>query len=492
MAKRRGTETSSFGVGRRESHDASKFYSRFSPPELSDDETINLPVVRDEIFCGNAKDMTDDQIADSSVALVVTSPPYFAGKEYEEALGQGHVPATYFEYLSMLEDVFSRCVDKLEPGGRIAINVANLGRRPYRSLSSDIITMMQDLGLLLRGEIIWQKARGASGSCAWGSFQSPTNPVFRDLTERVIVASKGRFDRAKSRSEREQDPALPSEISLFKDEFMEATIDLWEIPPEMASRVGHPAPFPVELPQRLIELYTFREDLVLDPFMGSGTTAVAAIRTARSYVGFDTDERYVAAARARCSSERERFDVGVMSRPLSTFINLSAGDEESEGAGFQQRAVREGHKAQEIARRVLTDAGFEIVEPNRRTKSGAEIDFVVKDQMDGEWYIDVTGAFTSTRAGLRRTDTLWKSLGKAAALQATAETLVPILLLTTDLPTPGSAGDAALGATRNGEHRLIHDAIEMLSDAGFERLSKYARGGSTGRPEGELLPPERP
>ena len=102
VAKRRGTETSSFGVGRRESHDASKFYSRFSPPELSDDETINLPVVKDEIFCGNAKDMTDDQIADSSVALVVTSPPYFAGKEYEEALGQGHVPATYFQYLSML------------------------------------------------------------------------------------------------------------------------------------------------------------------------------------------------------------------------------------------------------------------------------------------------------------------------------------------------------------------------------------------------------
>ena len=323
MAKKRGTETSAFGVGRRESHDASKFYSRFSPPELTQDDSIEEPAVRDEIFWGAAQEMTDAQVADSSVALVVTSPPYFAGKEYEEALGQGHVPATYFDYLAMLEAVFAKCVEKLEPGGRIAVNVANLGRRPYRSLSSDVITMMQDLGLLLRGEIIWQKAKGASGSCAWGSFQSPTNPVFRDLTERIVVASKGRFDRAKTRREREAD------ISLFKDEFMEATIDLWEIPPEMATRVGHPAPFPVELPQRLIELYTFRNDLVLDPFMGSGTTAVAAIRTQRSYVGFDTDKGYVERARERCHVERVQWESDVHGRPLSHRVDLSGHAEAS-------------------------------------------------------------------------------------------------------------------------------------------------------------------
>jgi site-specific DNA-methyltransferase (adenine-specific) len=492
VAKKRGTETSSFGVGRRESHDASKFYARFSPPELSDDDTIYEPVVRDEIFRGRAQDMTDSQIADGSVALVVTSPPYFAGKEYEEALGQGDVPATYFDYLLMLEAVFSKCLQKLEPGGRIAVNVANLGRRPYRSLSSDIITMLQDLGLLLRGEIIWQKAKGASGSCAWGSFQSPTNPVFRDLTERVVVASKGRFDRAKSRRERERDPELPSEISLFKDEFMEATIDLWEIPPEMATRVGHPAPFPVELPQRLIELYTYRRDLVLDPFMGSGTTAVAAIRTGRSYVGFDTDERYVEAATNRCAVERARLDANETSPPLSTFIDLSAPREPDDSVeAFQQRAVKEGHKAQEIAREVLKECGFNIVRENHRTKSGAEVDFVAEDQSGDEWYVDVSGAFTSTRGGLRRTDTLWKSLGKAAALK-TETTTHPILLLTTDLPVPGSAGDAALRAVRDVEGGVVHDAIEMLSEAGLERLRKYGRGGWSRRPDGELLAPERP
>ena len=127
----------------------------------------------------------------------MTSPPYFAGKEYELALGEGGIPASYFEYLGMLRDVFAECVRVLEPGGRIAVNVANLGRKPYRSLAGDVTTILQDeLALLLRGEIIWRKAKGASGSCAFGSYLKASNPVMRDVTERVIVASKGRFNRA--------------------------------------------------------------------------------------------------------------------------------------------------------------------------------------------------------------------------------------------------------------------------------------------------------
>ena len=113
-----------------------------------------------------------DKVDDNSVALVVTSPPYFAGKEYETALGEGHVPATYAEYLAMLEAVFAECVRTLEPGGRIAVNVANLGRKPYRSLSADIIWILQDrLRLLLRGEVIWVKARGATGFVRVGFVQ---------------------------------------------------------------------------------------------------------------------------------------------------------------------------------------------------------------------------------------------------------------------------------------------------------------------------------
>lgn len=304
MAKRRlATATSDFGSGKRESHDSTAFYDRFVPPVVSKDDRVESPVAIDALFHGDARSMTDDQVADRSVALIVTSPPYFAGKEYETDMAQGHIPSSYVEYLEMLHDVFAVCLQKLEPGGRMAINVANLGRKPYRSLSADVIGILQDdLGMLLRGEVIWQKAKGAGGSCAWGSYRSPQNPVLRDVTERLIIASKGRFDRAVKRPKREE-AGLPHEPTIDTDEFLEATIDIWEIPSESARKVGHPAPFPVGLPKRLIELYTYEGDLVLDPFMGSGTTAVAAVQTGRHYVGFDTEAEYIDLALERLEAE---------------------------------------------------------------------------------------------------------------------------------------------------------------------------------------------
>lgn len=306
--RRRATRTRSFGSGKRENHDASGFYGRFQTPEISQDADVRRPAVVDRLFCGDAAEMTDAQVADRSVALVVTSPPYFAGKEYERDLESGAIPSSYMEYLEKLYQVLAVAVDKLEPGGRVAINVANLGRKPYRSLSADVISILQDdLGLLMRGEIIWRKAKGAGGSCAWGSFRSPANPVLRDVTERVIVASKGRFDRALPRRRRAE-LGLPHEATIETDEFLEATLDVWEIPPESATRVGHPAPFPVDLPRRLIELYTYRGDLVLDPFIGSGTTAVAALATDRHYIGFDTDPAYIALAEERISRFRATFE----------------------------------------------------------------------------------------------------------------------------------------------------------------------------------------
>jgi site-specific DNA-methyltransferase (adenine-specific) len=303
---RRATATYGFGSGRRESHDAAAFYSRFNPPAISDDELLRPAVAQDVLFNGDAREMTPDQVADGSVALVVTSPPYFAGKEYETDMTSGSIPSSYVEYLEMLREVLAICCDKLEPGGRVAVNVANLGRKPYRSLSADVISLLQDdLGMLLRGEVIWQKARGAGGSCAWGSYLSPQNPVLRDVTERVVIASKGRFDRA-LKPEARKARGLPHEATIETTEFLEATIDVWEIPSESATRIGHPAPFPVTLPQRLIELYTYRDDLVLDPFMGSGSTAVAAVMTGRRYVGFDTDPAYLELAERRIAEARAR------------------------------------------------------------------------------------------------------------------------------------------------------------------------------------------
>jgi len=298
------TATSSFGVGRREGHDASRFYERFPAPELSYEDTVKYADGFDSPrpLLGDSRQM--DELPDNSVALVVTSPPYFVGKDYELAMlapDGSEVPQKYCDYLEMLTAVFSECVRVLEPGGRIAVNVANLGRKPYRSLSADVIGILQDeLRMLLRGEIIWRKAAGSSGSCAWGSFCKPSNPVLRDLTERVIVAGKGRFDRAIPAAKRKEQ-GLPWRATIGREDFMSSTLDLWEIPPESARRVGHPAPFPVELPRRLIELYTYADDLVLDPFMGSGSTLVAAVTSGRRGVGYDTDPSYLELASSRQS-----------------------------------------------------------------------------------------------------------------------------------------------------------------------------------------------
>jgi DNA modification methylase len=486
--RRRSTSTSSFGVGRRESHDASAFYLRFKVPDISRDDAVaaNPADVLDRVYLGDSRHMTE--ILDASVALVVTSPPYFAGKEYEEALGRGHIPGSYLEYLAMLRDVFAECAAKLEPGGRIAVNVANLGRKPYRSLAADVTSILQDdLGLLLRGEIVWVKQRGANGSCAWGSFQSAANPVLRDLTERVVVASKGRFDRALSRRER-AGAGLPSEVSIFKDDFMEATTDVWDIPPESATRVGHPAPFPVELPRRLIELYTYRGDLVLDPFIGSGSTAIAALRSERHFIGYDTDAGYVAASSTRIEEEMSRIDSA--ESPLNPRVVLRATPERADdGEPYQARAVREGRRAKEIALAVLKDCGFADITEDRRLGSGVEVNFVAYDKRGGRWFFDVSGAFTTTRAGLRRTDTLWKALGKAAVLKASHVGDYRLILLTTDLPPTGSAGDSALRSVR-GE--TYHDAVEMLSPEGQRRLGLYASGRHRGDPLDELHAPGNP
>jgi site-specific DNA-methyltransferase (adenine-specific) len=470
---RRGTSTSNFGVSRRESHDASAFYDRFTSPDLTSDSDVSPRKDIDDIFVGDARSM--EKIDDASVALVVTSPPYFAGKEYETALGEGHVPATYAEYLAMLECVFDECVRKLEPGGRIAVNVANLGRKPYRSLSGDVTWILQDrLRLLLRGEVIWIKARGAAGSCAWGSFQRPANPVLRDLSERIIIASKGRFDRALNPRQRFQ-RELPSEGSIFRDEFMEATTDLWEIPPESASRVGHPAPFPVELPERLIHLYTYRDDLVLDPFMGSGTTAVAALRTERHFAGYDTDAAYVVNARKRVEIEQTRLQQLRDSESEPHRVVLSGGPvPATEEEDFQARAVREGRAARDLAREALEKCGFVDIDANVTLPEGVEINFVARDGSGKRWFFDVSGGFTSNRPGLRRTDTLWKAFGKAAVLKA-AYPAARLVLLTTNAPARNSAGDAALSVVL-GPKKAIRDVIVLSSGEDLQRLRRYARG----------------
>ena len=478
--RRRPTATSRFGVSRRESHDASGFYARFAPPEISGDARLAPHAVRNRIWLGDARRMDDvGEINDGSVSLVVTSPPYFAGKEYEEALGEGHIPASYHDYLEMLHGVFSQCKAKLEPGGRLAVNVANLGRKPYRSLSADVIAIVEDLGLLLRGEIIWRKQQAPGGSCAWGTYQRPGNPVLRDITERIVIASKGRFDRALGQRDRLA-AGWPAEGSMFMDDFMDATTDLWDIPAESATRVGHPAPFPVDLPRRVIELYTYRGDLVLDPFMGSGSTAVAALRTERFYVGFDTDPAYVERAERRVAEELERLEAEAAAgnRPVRVVV-LPKRDP---GAPGGDDPVRQGQKAAVIARRMLAGCGFTAIEEDVVFGDlGVDVSFRARDARGRAWLFDLSGALSTTRPGLRRADVLWRSLGKAAVLHEARRRapqrhdLGALVLLSTDRPPAGSAGARALD-TVVGPGGPVTDVAVLLDPAGAARLSGYAAG----------------
>ena len=281
------TRTARFGMGKREGHDSSEYYERsVSDPRSvaveSDGEMVEEALEVNQVFLQSSECMP--QVADRSVALMVTSPPYHVGKDYDS-------DASFHEYLDLLEAVFAETYKKLQPGGRAVVNVANLGRKPYVPLSHLVTERMLKIGYLMRGEIIWRKAKGAGGNCAWGSWMSAKNPVIRDIHEYCLCFCKGRFDRA-----------IKGKSTFTTEEFMESTLSIWEIAPERASRVNHPAPFPVDLPRRFINLYTYQGDLVLDPFMGSGSTAVAAVETGRKWVGYDTNPEYVEITRQRAGA----------------------------------------------------------------------------------------------------------------------------------------------------------------------------------------------
>ena len=263
------------GMGSRKGY-VSKFQVDESKTEIKKN---NESTHKDLIFNKSAEKM--DDLIDNCVSLTVTSPPYNVGKLSDSDLSDD-------DYWKLIEQCFKEVYRVTESGGRLVINVANLGRKPYIPFSNMFTQIMLDLGFLMRGEIIWQKSKGANANFAWGSWLSASNPVIRDIHEYCLVFSKDGMSKG-----------VKGVSTLEKEEFMDSTLSIWNINPARAKKIGHPAPFPIELAERFINLYSYEKDLVLDPFIGSGTTAIAAQKLNRHYVGYEINDEYCELAKTR-------------------------------------------------------------------------------------------------------------------------------------------------------------------------------------------------
>ena len=288
-----GTKTSAFGCPGRFGHDSSEFYAGRLYEGVK--QPIDVPYVENplpipaenKIFCKSSELM--NELPDRCVHLMVTSPPYNVGKSYDQDL-------TLTEYRNLIKRVMKEVYRVLVPGGRVCFTVAHLGRRPYLPVDAFITEDVLSIGFLMRGHIIWDKASSGSGSTAWGSWRSPSNPTLRDIHEYILIFSKDTYSR----------PSVDGRSpTITRDEFLEFSKSIWRFPTESAKKVGHPAPFPVELPRRCVELYTYSNEVILDPFMGSGATAIAALTAGRRYVGYDIDEEYIRLCEQRISHWRE-------------------------------------------------------------------------------------------------------------------------------------------------------------------------------------------
>ena len=239
-----------------------------------------LPPVEweNKIFCHSSEDMC--HVPDNSIALAFTSPPYCVGKAYDKDV-------SLKEHLTLIANVGHEVFRCLIPGGRYVINVVGVGRKPYIPMQALFQFLHCEIGFLPAGEIIWEKGQ-RTASCAWGSWCSAKAPRLRDIHEYLLVFVKDFFSRP--------DKGI-SDIN--KENFVTNTLSIWKVKPESARRIGHPAPFPLELAKRVISLYSYAGDVVLDPFAGSGTTLVAAKEMGRTYVGYEVEPKYCEIAKER-------------------------------------------------------------------------------------------------------------------------------------------------------------------------------------------------
>lgn len=236
----------------------------------------SISVHEPKVYFKSSENMTE--VDNDSVQLVVTSPPYNVGKEYASYDDTKKLD----DYLDFLDRVWVQCKRVLVNGGRMAINVADTWRQPYVPLHSHITKRVLDLGFKMRGIVYWNKGPSVGVSTAWGSWRSPSNPTIRDVGEYILIFSKDNF----------KIDSPNKTVTMTSKDFTDYTKSVWSFPTTNGGKKGHPAPFPDELPRRLIKFYTYAGDTVVDPFLGSGTTCRVAKSLGRKSIGYEIDKSY--------------------------------------------------------------------------------------------------------------------------------------------------------------------------------------------------------
>ncbi len=255
-----------------------------------------------QFFFGDRIEAMQQNIPNNSIDLIITSPPYNVGIDYDNH--NDLLP--YSDYLTFLNNTWIECKRVLKRDGRIAINVPSVtADGSYQPLFVDVTNQLRNLGFLMRCDILWYK-QAISKRTAWGSWQSPSNPHVVQPYEFILVFSK----------ETKTHDGEKHKIDITKDEFISFSNSFWDIKPETQLSKFHPAPFPEELAYRLIKFYSYQDDIVLDPFGGSGTVANVAVKTNRRFVYIDNSEEYLDFAKKRVQNTIEDMRCNLFTQTL--------------------------------------------------------------------------------------------------------------------------------------------------------------------------------
>lgn len=247
-------------------------------------ETEQVKIIHDDVI-------TTDRVADSSVDLIVTSPPYNVDIAYNSHKDD----ISYAEYLEFSQKWMVRCYEWLKDDGRFCLNIPlDKNKGGQQSVGADLTTLAKRIGFGYHSTIIWNEGN-ISRRTAWGSWMSASAPFVIAPVELILVLYKKQWKKNGG-----------SKISdVTRDEFMEWTNGVWTFNGESKKKIGHPAPFPLELPRRCVKLFSYVGDTVLDPFSGSGSTIVTAVTNGRNGIGIEVDAKYCELSRKRVVTAME-------------------------------------------------------------------------------------------------------------------------------------------------------------------------------------------